>query len=128
MRRLVFVSSTYRDLIEHRKVVWDVLGKFDVDVRGMEAFGARAEPALETCLAEVEQSDIYVGIIGHSLGTVDESSGKSYTQLEYDRARDLKRDILIFIMDDTHPILISQIDRDPRRAERLEAFKGLLRE
>jgi len=58
MNKTVFISSTYDDLKEYRRAVWELLEKFDVNVRGMEQFGARKEAALATCLAEVEQSDI----------------------------------------------------------------------
>ena len=60
----VFVSSTFEDLKSHRRAVWSALEQFEVNVRGMEAFGARPDAPIDTCLAEVEQSDIYVGIIG----------------------------------------------------------------
>ncbi|MFM7848876.1 MAG: DUF4062 domain-containing protein [Rubrivivax sp.] len=64
MARTVFVSSTFVDLQTHRKSIWDMLSSFDVNVRGMEQFGARTETPLQTCLVEVDQSDIYVGVIG----------------------------------------------------------------
>jgi hypothetical protein len=41
MKKTVFISSTYQDLAEHRRAVWQVLEDFDVAVRGMEEFGAR---------------------------------------------------------------------------------------
>jgi choline dehydrogenase-like flavoprotein len=56
---------------KHRRTVWEVLTKFDVSVRGMEQLGARTTGPLETCLAEVAQSDVYevpnLGIIGASV-------------------------------------------------------------
>jgi len=70
----VFISSTYKDLKEHRREVWDALKHFNVGVRGMEEFGARTAGALDTCLAEVEQSDVYVGIIAYRLGSIDTES------------------------------------------------------
>ncbi len=63
MNRSVFVSSTYEDLKEHRKAVWDLPGSYDVQMRGMERFGDRTNDALSTCLTECEQSDVYVGIV-----------------------------------------------------------------
>jgi hypothetical protein len=50
--RTFFISSTYKDLKDYRREVWDALKKFDVAVRGMEEFGARTAAPLETCLAE----------------------------------------------------------------------------
>jgi hypothetical protein len=55
-RKTVFISSTYKDLHEYRKAVWELLPKFDVEVRGMEKFGARATSARETCLADGDDS------------------------------------------------------------------------
>ena len=93
----VFISSTYRDLKDHRREVWDSLKQFNVTVRGMEEFGARTAGALETCLAEVEQSDVYVGIIAYRLGSVDPGSKKPFTVLEYEKAIELKKEVLIYI-------------------------------
>lgn len=128
MRKTVFVSSTFRDLAEHRRAVWDLLETLDVNIRGMEAFGARTEGPLETCLAEVEQSDIYIGLIGFRLGSVDAGSGMSFTQREYERARELGREILIYLRDDDATIRRSDIDLDPKPREKLESFKRTLRD
>lgn len=89
MQRTVFISSTYEDLKKHRRKVWDILEKYNVNVRGMEKFGARKETSLETSLAEVGVSDIYVGIIALRLGSINKETGKSITQLEYVRAYNL---------------------------------------
>lgn len=56
MNRTVFISSTYDDLKQYRRAIWDLLENFEVNVRGMEQFGARKEAPLATCLTEVEQA------------------------------------------------------------------------
>ncbi len=128
MNRIVFISSTYEDLKECRRKAWEVLRAFAADVRGMEEFGARKEGPLETCLAEVEQCDVFVGIIGFRLGSVDEESGKSFTQREYERAYELKKDLRIYLMDDSIAVVPARfVDRDERHV-RLEDFKRLLRD
>jgi len=128
MRKTVFVSSTYQDLSTHRKAIWGLLEEFDVAVRGMEEFGARTETPLETCLIEVEQSDIYVGVVGFRLGSVEERSGKSYTQLEYEKAQELKKETLVYLIDEENArVPVKYIDRDTNR-EKLEAFKRTLRD
>ena len=100
MKKTVFISSTYQDLAEHRRAVWQALEEFDVSVRGMEQFGARPGAPLETCLAEVEQSDVYVGIIAFRIGSIHPESAKSFTQLEYERASSLNKAILIYLVDE----------------------------
>lgn len=127
MNKTVFISSTYEDLKSHRRMVWDLLDEFEVNVRGMEQFGARTEAPLQTCIAEVEQSDIYIGIIAFRLGSIDESSGKSFTQIEYERAYELKKETLFYIMSDDAKIEARFVDTDANR-EKLDAFKNLLHE
>lgn len=128
MRRTIFVSSTYQDLGTYRKAIWELLGEYDVAIRGMEEFGARSATPLETCLIEVEQSDIYIGVIGFRLGSVQESTGKSYTQLEYERALELKKETLIYLIDEENArVPIKFIDRGTNR-DKLEAFKATLRD
>ena len=128
MNKTVFISSTYDDLKEYRRAVWELLEKFDVNVRGMEQFGARKDAPLTTCLTEVEQSDIYLALIAFRLGSVDAQSGKSFTQIEYERAYELSKELLIYLIDEENAqVVIKNIDRDEKR-EKLEAFKRLLRE
>lgn len=95
MKHSVFISSTFKDLIPHRERLWAVLDSYKLEIRGMEAFGARPENALDTCLQEVRRSQIYIGVLGMVYGSVDKS-GKSYTQLEYEEAENNNLDIFIY--------------------------------
>lgn len=127
-KKTVFISSTYEDLKDYRKKVWELLESYDVNVKGMEAFGARSESALQTCLNEVERSDIYVGIIGLKLGSINEETGKSFTRIEYEKAvSDENTEILIYIIKDEAKISINNIDFGEKH-EKLNNFKKLLKE
>lgn len=129
VKKVVFISSTYEDLADHRQAVWQVLKDFNVVVRGMEEFGARTEAPLQTCLAEVEQSDVYVCIVAFRAGSLEPTSGKSFTQLEYEHALQLKKELLIYLADEQQAkIRYKDIDIDESLREKLKAFKGLLRE
>lgn len=127
MRKTVFISSTFLDLKDERKKVWDTLEKFDVAVKGMEQFGARKSDPLTTCLTEVELSDIYVGIIGMRYGSEDTTTGKSFSQLEYEKAIEKNKEILIYLIDEASssvtPNLI-QFDK----IHKLNVFKEILKE
>jgi hypothetical protein len=128
MKKAIFISSTFDDLKNHRRKIWDLLEKYDVDVRGMERFGARKEAPLTTCLSEVEQCDIFVGVIAYRLGSVDETSGKSFTQREYEKAYELNHEILIYMIDEKDALITAQnIDFDEKR-EKLIAFKSILKD
>lgn len=128
MKRTVFISSTYLDLKEYRSAVWELLNSnYDVEIKGMEDFGARTESPLDTCLSEVDQSDIYVGLIGTRLGSINEGKGKSYTQLEYERAVERGKDILIYLIDEENAkVAPSLVDKENKYAK-LQSFKKKLK-
>jgi len=95
----------------------------------MEAFGARSAAPLDTCLAEVEQSNIYLGILGFRLGSIDETTGKSFTQREYEKARELNLEILVYLRDEESSTLRrTDMDFEPILLEKLASFKRSLRE
>ena len=127
VRKTVFISSTFIDLKEERKKVWDSLEKFDVTVKGMEQFGARTSNPLVTCISEVEQSDIYVGIIGMRYGSEELNSGKSYSQLEYEKAVEQNKEILIYLIDeDSSAVTPNLIQFD--KIQKLNNFKTILKD
>jgi len=127
IRKTVFISSTFLDLKEERKKVWDSLEKFDVTVKGMEQFGARKSTPLKTCLSEVEQSDIYVGIIGMRYGSEEPNSGKSYSQFEYEKAIEQNKEILIYLIDEeSSSVTPNLIQYD--KIQKLNNFKAILKD
>ena len=121
----VFISSTYIDLKEHREEVWNLLSKLTLEVKGMEDFGARKETPIETCLSEVRESDIIVFIVGMRYGSVHPTKNKSYTELEYEEAIKNKKEIFIYLINESesliHPSLI-----DFENHEKLTSFKNTL--
>ncbi len=128
MKKSVFISSTFEDLKEHRKKVWEILTKYKVNIRGMERFGARKEAPLQTCLAEVEQSDIFVGVISYRLGTIDSPSSKSFVQLEYEKALELDKEIFIYLIDDKNGKVTPAFVDFGENHDKLESFKSILKE
>lgn len=127
MKRTVFISSTYSDLKAERRAVWDLLEDFQVDIRGMEQFGARTEAPLQACLAEVDISDVYIGIVALRLGSIDPKTGKSFTQLEYERANKHDKEILIYLIDEDRARVSPMSVDFGERHEKLIGFKKLLR-
>lgn len=81
----IFISSTYIDCVEYRNAAIEAIKTFNDDnisIIGMELFGSRKETTLEVCINEVKKADIYILIIAHRYGSIDNESQKSYTQLE----------------------------------------------
>jgi|GEM_PF-714109 len=122
----IFISSTYQDLSPHRNRIWELLKTYEVEVRGMEEFGARTAKPLQTCLDEVSESDIFIGIIGMRYGSIDLESNKSFTQLEYEVAIEKGKEVLIYLFDEKEgKISPSLIDFENH--SKLEEFKSLLK-
>ena len=79
----VFVSSTYTDLIEERQAAVQAILDAGHIPAGMELFKAGNRSQLETIYKWIDESDIYMLILGGRYGSIESKSGKSYTQLEY---------------------------------------------
>jgi hypothetical protein len=123
----IFLSSTYEDLQPHRKAVWDTLEKLKVGVSGMEVFGARSEEPLDTCLDEVSKCSVFIGILGMRYGSTHAEFGKSFVQLEYERAVQGELDILIYLIDEENAALAPKFVDTGDSARALADFKHLLR-
>jgi hypothetical protein len=82
----IFVSSTYLDLHSERQAAVDAILRAGHIPAGMELFAAGDTSQLETIFRWIDESDIYMLILGSRYGSVDEASGKSYTQIEYEYA------------------------------------------
>lgn len=122
----IFVSSTYEDLKAYRDEVERSITYMNQTIKGMEFFGSTPERPLDKCLQTVRECKLYIGIIGMRYGSVEEDSGKSFTELEYDEAVKNRIPVLIYILDENHPIASRFVDKG-EGAEKLEAFKSRLK-
>jgi hypothetical protein len=126
MNQRVFLSSTFADLVEHRKAVQEAIRQLGARDVSMEHFGARDERPAEECMRLVrEASDLFVGIVAHRYGFVPDGSEVSVSELEYRAASEASLPRFIYIVDENHPWLPAHIDTGPSR-ERLIAFKAAL--
>lgn len=92
----VFVSSTYTDLfVARKKIIETVLSLYHFPV-GMEMFSADDSEQWDIIKETIEASDYYVIIIGQKYGSLAKS-GVSYTEMEYDYAKELGVPVLAFI-------------------------------
>jgi hypothetical protein len=82
----VFVSSTYIDLKEERQAAVQAILNADHIPAGMELFSAGDRTQMEVIKRWIDESDVFLLILGGRYGTVETSSQKSYTHLEYEYA------------------------------------------
>jgi hypothetical protein len=125
---VVFVCGTYSDLSEERGAVLDAIQGLQLQHQAMEFFGARPERSIETCLAEVRQSDILVVIVGHRYGTLVPTLKISYSQAEYEEAHRLNKPCLVYIRDENVPTLPRHVEQDADKVKLLAGWKTMLRE
>lgn len=97
----VFVSSTYLDLIEERQAAVEAILDAGHIPAGMELFKAGNESQLKTIYQWIDESDVYMLILGGRYGTVEPKSGKSYTQLEYEYACSKKIPVFAVLLSET---------------------------
>ena len=122
-RPTVMISSTARDLPEHRDEVRKGCHRagFASD-QMMENLTALDKDAVETSLKMAEDADIYLGIFAYRYGYVPDGSDISITEMEYNKAVELGKPRLIFFIDEDHPVTGKDIERGAGSAK-LEAFK-----
>lgn len=87
----VFVSSTYTDLLKERQAAVEAILTCGHIPAGMELFTAGDETQMTVIKRWIEESDVYLLILGGRYGSIDPKSKKSYTQLEYEYALELEK-------------------------------------
>jgi len=85
--RKIFLSSTFKDLLEHRRAAYDAIRKLEgYQCVRMEDFGARDSTPAEFCEEKVQECDIFLGLLGWFYGSSPDGSTLSFTEFEYDVA------------------------------------------
>ena len=104
----VFVSSTFRDLIEERQdAIRNVLDLKHIPA-GMELFPAADINQLDYIKKVIDECDYYLLIMGGRYGSMD-AEGVSYTEREYDYAVDTGKAVIAFVHNDLGSRLITRI-------------------
>ena len=129
----VFVSSTYTDLIEERQAAVEAILDAGHIPAGMELFKAGNESQLQTIYKWIDESDVYMLILGGRYGSIEPKSGKSYTQLEYEYA--LNKDIPVFSLVLSESFLTNKINSpnlvlsnvmEQKAPDKYQSFKSLV--
>jgi hypothetical protein len=117
----VFVSSTYEDLREERAAVLKTLLQLKCMPIGMELFRSADEDTWEFIKRQIEDCDYYVVIVAGKYGATADD-GLSYTEKEYDYAREIKKPVLGFVHGNRGSIPRNKTEDDPKKRTKLETF------
>jgi len=96
----VFVSSTYSDLVEFRLAAIEKIFACRHIPAAMEAFAPDDETVWNKIVSSIEESDVFLLILGGCYGSRLRRNGRSYVEREYDLAIELGKPRLLLIADD----------------------------
>lgn len=121
-RYQVFISSTFTDLKEERKAIIEGLLNAKYIPAGMEMFAASNDEQFKYIKKIIDTCDYYVLVVGARYGSINPSTGKSFTEQEYDYAVEKDIPVLAFIHDDPYNLPVEK--RDDENRELLEKFRA----
>ena len=126
-RYQVFISSTFRDLVQERQEVLKAVLEIDHMPAGMELFPAADDAAWQLIKDVIDGSDYYVVIIGGRYGSLDDT-GIGYTEKEYDYAVSQKKPVIPLLHKNPDNLPRDKTDTDTESWEKLEKFRKRIKE
>ncbi|MET8157808.1 DUF4062 domain-containing protein [Sphaerisporangium sp. NPDC005289] len=122
-RPQVFISSTYRDLVEERREIMQALLELDCMPAGMELFPATNVDAWTLIKRVIDDCDYYLLVLGNRYGSLSDE-GISYTEKEYDYALATGKPIVSFLHENPTSLPVSRSEVDMALADKLEHLKA----
>lgn len=119
----VFISSTFKDLVEQRNQVVEVVLRLSHLPVGMEIFNAASATPWDVIKSHIDNSDYYVLILAHRYGSEDPTTGIGYTEKEYDYAISRGIPCLGFVLKDNVLWAPELVEQKPGPKKKLAAFK-----
>src|SRR5262245_34492360 len=78
-------------MLEERQAAVEAILRAGHIPAGMELFAAGDESQLETIRRWIDDSDVFMLMVGGRYGSIEPKSGKSYIELEYEYAAERKK-------------------------------------
>ena len=121
----IFISSTYEDLKAERQALVGVALENNFIPVGMEQFHAAPTSQWNVITKMIDECDFYLLVIGGRYGSIDEEARISYTEKEYNYAKDKGLPVLVLIKE---PSAIVESEKDAGedkydKMQRLDKFR-----
>lgn len=113
-RYQIFISSTFEDLKEERKIIIDHLLNEKYIPAGMEMFCASPDEQFEVIKKIIDNCDYYILVLGGRYGSINPFTGISYTEQEYDYAISKEIPVLAFLHRTPYDLPFDKRDDDKR--------------
>lgn len=119
----VFISSTYTDLLDERQAAVEAILQAGHIPAGMELFTSSNQSQWDIIKRWIDESDIYMLILGGRYGSIETKSGKSYTHLEYEYALSIKKPLFVIVIKDEalNQKTVAQVEN--QNPDKLKKFK-----
>jgi hypoxanthine phosphoribosyltransferase/mannose-6-phosphate isomerase-like protein (cupin superfamily) len=98
----IFISSTYTDLRGERQAAVEAVLTAGHIPAGMELFAAGDEAQMKVIKRWIDESDVYMLILGGRYGSIEPKTQKSYIQLEYEYAVDKGKPLFAVVIDENY--------------------------
>jgi Domain of unknown function (DUF4062) len=98
----VFVSSTYTDLKEERQAAVEAILTAGHIPAGMELFTAGDQSQMDVIKRWIDESDVFLLILGGRYGSLEPTSQKSYIEVEYEYAHETRKPSFAVVIKDDH--------------------------
>ena len=97
----VFISSTFSDLQLERQAAVAAILKSGHIPAGMELFTAGDKSQMDVIRRWIDESDVYMLVLGARYGSIESISNLSYTELEFDYAVSKEKPIFSVVIDES---------------------------
>lgn len=122
----IFVSSTYKDLINERAAAVNALLDMDFIPVGMEQFPSSPMKQWEYITKMIDMSDYYLLILAGRYGSIDTESGFSYTEKEYRYAKQKGIPTIAFLCKDLGKLPANKSAENDAERECVKKFRELV--
>lgn len=121
----IFISSTYEDIKKERQALLGVALENNFIPVGMEQFHAAPTSQWNIITKMIDECDFYLLVIGGRYGSIDEETGISYTEKEYNYAKTKGMPVLVLIKESS---AITESEKDTgddkyEKMKRLDEFR-----
>ncbi|HEU4881175.1 MAG TPA: DUF4062 domain-containing protein, partial [Longimicrobium sp.] len=96
----VFVSSTYTDLRDERQAAVEAILSAGHIPAGMELFTAGDQSQMDVIRRWIDESDVFLLILGGRYGSIEPRTKKSYIHLEYEYATEQGKPLFAVVLDE----------------------------
>ena len=122
----IFISSTYEDLKEERQALVGVALENNFIPVGMEQFHAAPIGQWNVITKMIDECDFYLLVIGGRYGSIDEETGISYTEKEYNYAKTKGLPVLVLIKESSAIVESEKDTGDDKydKMEKLDKFRA----